>query len=472
VARTTTAGRSTATGPHYRIVCDFENQSVADAALRIAEATWPIAGDLLDLPAAPLPKPLELYLYQTVEKLDFAKSERATDADQKTLALSLPERGESHIAVQPMVSESVLATVGLPSQTRGLIAYHAARLATGRASPFSSVHPNWYAAGLAQWVSLRTLRTLGLLTDETEDPLWSHAIWSLQHWKNPEGEPGSGWANVALLGTRTAESIPSASDILAHDLPDVDADRFIALAWANFETLMTPPFERTTRLLLRDVRAIGVGSLLGGEQAARQVALSRCNERAKVLFGEEALARLNGDLRARIGALTPHWTQPYRSLDTLGNDWTQIAYPPNYKYGANAIAWRLDRAPSANLTISGQATILANATLQLNVLLRVDDDDFVQVAFVARQGIYLYEWRSKAWTKLKSTNAPDIAVGQPFSFEVSHRDGWLTVMVNGKARLARKLDRPLDGRWGLGAYTGTAGIWSGIKVTAAGADRI
>jgi hypothetical protein len=464
---------SIAAGDHYRIICDFENDAVARAALQIAEAAWPFAADLLELPMAPLARPLDIHLYRTIEDYEFAEGDLSPDSDPHALVFSLPLRHESHIVVQPVVSGAVLATIGLTSMTRGLIAFHAVRLAIALASPYFPLHPAWYVAGIEQWASLRALKRIGLMGDETQEPLWSTDMLALQRWHPGEAPatptPNGGITNVAYRTPKVPAAMPTTSDIFLEDLPDAGQGRFLGLAWVNFETLMSPPYAQTTRALLREVRATGTGYLPGREADAARLVRARVAARAAALYGPTRLAELDRDLRQRVAGLKPQWEEMARSLDTVGRDWRQIAFGQTWVDGRNAMAWHVEPAPSPAFTISGRATILGNPGRQLNVLLRFDDDDFLQVSFVANKGVRLwkFERRKNAWADLGFAPSRAFPVGQSFMFVVSHRSGVVTVSVNEEVMTTLKLDRPINGRWGLGAYQGSAGIWSDIVVAAA-----
>jgi hypothetical protein len=52
-------------------------------------------------------------------------------------------------------------------------------------------------------------------------------------------------------------------------------------------------------------------------------------------FDPSDFETLDGAFAAYVRSLSPKWNEVYRSLETAGDDWTQIAFPD-----VNAIAWR------------------------------------------------------------------------------------------------------------------------------------
>ena len=104
----------------------------------------------------------------------------------------------------------------------------------------------------------------------------------------------------------------------------------------------------------------------------------------------------------------PKWRETYRSLETKGKTWTQIAFAEK-----NAIAWRTRRIGRSTYRITGSVEILPNDRRQMNLLLGKDGGGFISVAFVAGYGInvFRYDSRKGHWTELAKAKVPSIGVG-------------------------------------------------------------
>lgn len=64
---------------------------------------------------------------------------------------------------------------------------------------------------------------------------------------------------------------------------------------------------------------------------------------------------------------------------------------------------------------------------------------------------------------------PGIEVGKPFAFRVAHAGEVVTVELGGRVVARLPLDKPANGRWGLGVLEGTAAVWSNLRVGRLGA---
>ena len=460
-------GTAIAQGEHYRIVCHFLNRAVADTALTISETAWSIAADLLGLPAMSRAQLLEIHLYRTMEDFDFARAAVGSPAgDPDVPMLSQAEQLRAHITVQPILSQAALGLIGLPSMAKQGIAYHAVRLATAAASANFRFLPSWYTAGLAQWAGVRTAQRLGFMRDPADDPIWSTYMLDLQRWQGvrrwtPSGDVQRVVYAEAALRADDYRPMPLASSVLVADLPDVFQARYYGLAWAMFEVLMSPRHAAATRELLSAMRALDPGG--GGR--ARVLAASAA--RAKATYGNE-LPVIDREMEEWIAALAPRWDEPYRSLDTSGPEWRQIAFPHLWRNGSNAIAWRQDRVTADEFTVSGKLRVFPNAAHQMNVLLGLADESFVQIGFVANQGVWVYRYDASksTWTEVGHSLTPAFQVGAVLRFTISHHDRVTTVEADGQPVINFELDQTFDGRWGLGVYQGTAGAWSDVSARA------
>jgi hypothetical protein len=159
---------STAEGRHCRVVCHFEGDAHASAALELAERSWNEVVELLGAGTTSARPELHLYL----EIADYERAEAALTKGRfrRNLAFSSSDALASHICVQPQGTRAVLDAFGLPAQTEHLIAHEAAHLAVYATLPNHRDHPLWLAEGLAEWVAVRNLTAAKLLGETLDDP--------------------------------------------------------------------------------------------------------------------------------------------------------------------------------------------------------------------------------------------------------------------------------------------------------------
>ena len=490
-------GLATATGPTFRVVCHFPDARVARTALQLAEAAARVTEEVWGPPATRPPAPLELHLYRTMQDFDRAAEVLTHRTNHDNLNFFVGERLQSHVLVQPLLSEEALAALGLPLLTKSLIAFQAAQLLRAVRSPGWSLQPAWYAAGLGKWVALRTLRSAGAMADPMTDPLWSSNIHDLQQLQRrlPAPSPDNTvesvayWteAAVALRGPAPRNThLPLPSEILTRDLSgSLTQNEFFGLAWLMFETMMTPHFAGTTRALVAELQALpspdgplspASAAVIARGGGLKRVVAGRLAERSTSLFGPDELQLMDDAFQHALTALTPHWSEETRSLDAQGRDWVQIAFPQSLRASQRATAWSLDRIPAASFAISGRALMLPNFGRQANVFLELDDAQFLQVSFTADDGVWFWLYdRSRgagraggSFIDRRHIPVPGISVGAPFAFRVAHAGEIVTVELGGRLVARLPLDKPANGRWGLGVQEGTAVIWSDVSAAPLG----
>jgi len=481
-------GLATASGPTFRVVCHFPDPRVARTALQLAEMAENIAAEVWGQAAAPPPghtAPLELHLYRTTQDFDRAAEALTHRTNHDNLNFFLGERLQSHILVQPLLSDEALGALGLPLLTKSIIAFQAAQLLRAARAPGWALQPAWYAAGLGKWVALRTLRAAGAMGDPMADPLWSSNIYDLQQLQRrlPAPSPDNTiegvayWTDVATPG-RTAPRnthLPLPSEVLARDLSGaLTQNEFFGLAWLMFETLMTPHFAGSTRALVSELQSLpspddptspATAAAIARGGGLKRLVAGRVAERAASLFGPGQLQLMDAAFQRALTALAPHWSEETRSLDTQGRDWVQIAFPQSLRASRRAAAWSLDRIPGASFAISGRALMVPNFGRQMNVFLELDDAQFLQVSFTADDGVWfwLFDRGRGAWIDRRHLPVPGIAVGTPFTFRVAHAGEIVTVEVAGRLVARLPLDKAANGRWGLGVQEGTAAVWSDVR---------
>ena len=70
-------------------------------------------------------------------------------------------------------------------------------------------------------------------------------------------------------------------------------------------------------------------------------------------IGRDELKKIDGAFEKYVRALKPQWDEVYRSLETSGPTWTQIAFPDT-----NAIAWRtqaVKKEPEITVSLNGRS---------------------------------------------------------------------------------------------------------------------
>jgi len=516
-------GLATATGPTFRVVCHFPDARVARTALQLAETAAHVADEVWGTAVPGRAAPLELHLYRTMQDFDRAAEVLTHRTNHDNLNFFVGERLQSHVLVQPLLSEEAMGALGLPLLTKSLIAFQAAQLLRAARAPGWSLQPAWYAAGLGKWVALRTLRAAGAMADPMTDPLWSSNIHDLQQLQRrlPAPAPDNTiesvayWTDAATPFLARAAPrnthLPLPSEVLARDLSgSLTQNEFFGLAWLMFETLMTPPFASTTRALVAELQALPApdGPLSAASAAAiarggglKRVVASRLAERAMALFGPDQLSLMDAAFERALAAQRPRWSEETRSLDAQGRDWVQIAFPQSLRASRRAAAWSLDRIPGASFAISGRALMLPNFGRQMNVFLELDGDQFLQVSFTADDGVWFWLFdRARgssrdggagrdggsgrdggaggdggsgrdggSWIDRRHLPVPGIAIGTPFAFRIVHAGEIVTVELGGRLVARLPLDKPANGRWGLGVQEGTAAIWSDVRATPLGA---
>ena len=493
-------GLATATGTTFRIVCHFPDARVARVALQLAETAERVSADVWGATAPrPPAHPLEIHLYRTVQDFDRAAEVLTQRTNHDNLNFFVGERLQSHVLVQPLLSEESLGVLGLPLLTKSLVAFQAAQLLRAARTSGWTLQPAWFAAGLGKWVALRTLRAVGAVTDPMADPLWSSNIHDLQQLRRRLPTPASDdtieavayWTDVAAPAASGRPAprnthLPLPSEILARDLSgSLTQNEFFGAAWLTFETLMSPPFVATTRALASELQALpspdgpmapALTAAIARGGGLKRVVAGRLAERALALFGPQQLPLMDDAFERALTALVPRWSEETRSLDAQGRDWVQIAFPQSLRASRSAAAWSLERITAPAFAISGRALILPNFGHQMNLFLELDDAQFLQVSFTANDGVWFWlfdrsrgggsgrDGGSGGWIDRRHLPVSGIAVGKPFAFRVAHAGEIVTVELDGRLVARLPLDKPANGRWGLGVQEGTAAVWSDVRV--------
>ncbi len=173
------------------------------------------------------------------------------------------------------------------------------------------------------------------------------------------------------------------------------------------------------------------------------------------------LARIEVKFLRYLKMVKPDWEQLYRSLEASGDEWVQSAFPDT-----NAMAWRTEAPRRGKYEISGSLELVPGKGNQLNLLLdrRTEglDRGLVSIAFVAGYGVTVFEYlpETKGWVKLTSHEVAGFVSGESIEFEVKVSGNKLSLSMAGAPVFTLKISgRELEGPWGLGAQSGTTGVW-------------
>lgn len=419
---------STRTGKHFRVICHFENDSIAREALKTAEMAWPVATKLLALADGAPEKPAEIHLFRTLKDYEKADSELTGGAFRRNLAFSHWATRASYILLQPDCSDDTLKSVGLPALTRRLIAHEATHLVRCAIMPNYRSHPSWLADGAATWVEQQVMTDGRWSPGAEDDPHMSTMI--LQ--------------TVALL---EKSDLPSVADILRDRIDDVHWQTRYAIRWLLFRFLISSVDPATFHSIMSEARRLG-----GGSQYSQ-----RLNAFIEKALGPAEMKTIDGRFKAYLRGLTPHWEEVYRSLDTAGGRWTQIAFTD-----MNAIAWRTEPVEKEAYTLEGRLKIFPGRNRQLNLLLGRNPKGFVSVAFTAGADVTIFHYHAKEnrWERLGSAKSNVLKLDRWIRFRAEVGGDQLRVTLGTRRTLTVSLNgRSMRGPWGLGAQSGSAGMW-------------
>jgi hypothetical protein len=428
------------TGPHFRVLCHFDDEKAADAALETAEAIWPLASELYGLSAAPLDPPLDVHLYRRAA--DYLAAEREIGLGQfdKNLAFSSYETRSAYVAVQPDLTDEALAEAGITAQTRHLLAHEAAHLVRWRAAPAFRSHPDWLSDGAAIWIEEETLASRGWSAGGGEDPYVASDMIRAQR---------------LLAGGH----LPSAAGVLRDETKDMDMYDRYAIRKLLFRRLVTRNDAPAFRAAL-----LAAWKLEDGPDFAK-----RFQETVLAPYAAEGLAGLDLDFEQFVRSQTPAWDEVFRSLATAGDAWLQAAFADR-----NAVAWRTSPVGSDAYEVRGQVEILPGSgrSQQMNLLLCRAADGFVSVSFVAGYGadVFRFHAADDRWERIAVAPTKAVQLWRRVPVRVTVDGSKLTLRIDGTdVATADVQGHPMSGPWGLGVQAGAAGVWRGIRVEKAAA---
>ena len=426
------AGHSTRTGKFFRVICHFESEVLATEALRTAEMVWPEATNLLCIDLGAPAEPREIHLYRTVTDYRKVDMELTGGKFGENLAFSHWDTQTTHIALQPECSDETLVKIALPVQTRRLIAHEAAHLVRYAALLNFRSHPHWFADGVATWV---------------EEKVMTDGGWSA----GPERDPHLSTMIVRAATLLESGDMPTVHRILEDDLEDVPWRARYALRWLVFRFLNESMDQESFRAVMGEARRLG-----GGPNYGRRLKTFILGS-----LGKELAKSFDRRFAKYVMALEHRWEEIYRSLETAGDEWTQVAFPTK-----NAIAWRTDPVGRSTYALEGKLKILSNNKQQMNVLLGRNADGFVSVA-LSTGGVTVFNYlqEENRWDRLGYRDAKALRGERWALFRVKIEDDRLSVSLNSETVLSVSLNgRAMQGSWGLGAQAGSAGTWGDVRL--------
>jgi len=436
-ASTSTPPVSVVKGTHFSITAHFDDPKIAAEALAAAESVWAPTVEMFGAPAIGAEQPLVVHLYRTAADYERVEEELTGGAFKRNLAFTSHKTGEAHVALQPELSDEILAKTGLPHLTREQIAHEAVHVIVGRAWPNHETLPAWLKEGSATWISQEAMQKTQRVRDAMHDPYT---------------------AQDAVRVKRLAEEgdLPSLVLVLEEKVGDLDfLDRYAVWHHA-FRWLRDGKRAEVLERILAEARRMGGGA--DHAAAVGRLALAALSEGTDV-------AALDGELAAYVRALEPRWDEVYRSLSTSGDTWLQAAFPKT-----NAICWQTADVGADRYEVSGEVEVFAGKKQQLNLLLARTPNGFVQVAMTAGSGVVVFEYDNRRsgdeqWKRLGGNDVPALVAGKWIPFRARVAKSKLTIDIAGKQVCEVDVgDHPMRGAWGLGALAGSAGAWRKVKL--------
>lgn len=421
------------TGKLAKVICHFESEPCADAALAVAESAVLGTLDLLGSKATDLKKPVEIHLYRNSAAYREAEAGLTGGKFATNNAFSSHAEQTAHVALVPDCDDAILARLGPSRVALRQVAHEATHLTVFALVPSFADHPDWLAEGIATHVEEQALAANGRTAGLTEEPFSSTRM-----------------VRARKLGT--AGTLPDPAAIFAGEADALGTGDRYSVHWLFFRFLLDSPNTARTGQLLKTALSQGGGSTYA----------KRLSERATRLWGRNGLTALGRQFAKYLNDLKPEWEEVYRSLEVEGEVWTQRAYD-----SSNAIAWRTEAALKPAFTIQGNAEILASPNPQMNLLLGRSDAGFVTVAFRRGFGVTVlgYDAKRSAWVNLANTEHGQVSRGGPFDFEVRVEGATVKILIDGQTSLSADLGkRDLTGPWGVGAQAGGAGVWRGVRL--------
>lgn len=434
------ANDSVVSGRHFRVNCDFEDQSVATEAIETAESVWQIVENSWGLERDVAKKPLTIYLYQTLKAYEAAEAKRTGGRFRENLSFSLHRDKSAHLLVQPVCSKETLSLVGLPGLTRVLIAHEAAHLATYSMVSNHASHPEWLTEGFATFVATESLLKKG----------WIQTV---------EDDPYSSTMMARAIRLINDNRLPPLQDLITGRSKGLQLQDRYALYWQFFRFMRQPERKPEMDAIFKLAQSVKAGTEFKAKFA--QCVVER-------LGGADAVQRLDGEFRHFILRSRPKWEERYRSTTCLKDKWIQIAFPIK-----TAMLMATQRIDSPAFRIEGSLEMIENLTLnnESHVYFGQGHRGTVTV-MVSQEGEVRINRNLPAENRTEtigSAKLDGIRLGSQTSFKVEVSDREIEVFLGGKLQVkAGLIDHDGTGNWGLGTAAGGSTIWRNVKMTEKG----
>jgi hypothetical protein len=375
---------------------------------------------------------IELHMqYKDYERVD---RELNAGAFRRNWSFANYAVNQGHVALQPPLEFSVLREVGLPLQTKIMVAEVAVYLCTNRAFNNSASHPDWFRQGISGHLGSMALRELGIMGDIEMEPWTSEEINTIRR----------------LFEDKPDYDVMS---ILNGDEEDISSGRLGSVRGAFVGWLMDiGAFEE----MINEARRLGGGDSY--EDRLKQATL-------------DAIVRAGIDspeltFRTWIDAFEPEWNETYRSLTTQGDVWLHTAWDSN-----NAYCWNRQELGDGDWEMTGSVKIYKRDSAQLNILLGRTDEGFISVSLGPSFGVTVFNRKyaqgdqKGRWIRLKNQELRSLEMGEWVDFKISKRRSRLIIKINRERPVMIDVTGiNLDGNWGLGCQSKSAGEWRDVEV--------
>lgn len=412
-------------GP-FRIHVHVDQPEVADRVREIGEQTWKVASTLY---GAKLPeKKLDVHLYRTLEGYQAADQDLTGGKFKKNQAFAHFDTISAHVALQPPITDELLATVGLPKQSARLLAHEMSHLVRFSWMPNTfRDHPYWLIDGIACLVDQRVLVATGYMSDWKQDPNFGSYAWN----------------GKRLL---SENKLPTAMKLLSNESLDVSFYDRYSVRWI-FIDMLTSKHGDKFATFLKDVRRLGGGS--GYADRTEKLLLEHLE------IDSETLDR---QFVEHVEQLKPQWCEEGRSLETGGAKWHQLAFPDS-----TAATWR-QKPLNESFRVSTTVTIHDAGRKQLNIRIG-QRDAFTQFSVTAGFGLNVFEFNKK-WEMKLAKEIADIEVGEPLaiSLEYDHEKEEAVLKLDGEIVFQDKVAFVADRQIALGSQLGSAVTWQDFEV--------
>lgn len=429
-----TAETESPTWQKCQVVCHPANPKIKKDSEATVEVAWKFAEKMLGEVPTSQDEPAALHLYELIDDYEKAEAKLTGGQFKKNLAFANVETKSGHVVIQPVCPRETLTKIGLPAMTRRLIAHETFHLVGYSLTPRYLELPRWIVDGAASYVDCKVLAENGWSAGSEKDPFTSRNAYSAAQLLN-DGK------------------LPKVRDIMHSELDALPPSTRYGLRWLLFRFLEEGPRPGSGGKLIR--------KMMRKLKESSDSSSSKPADRFTKL--EDEFSGLDKDFAKFIRSLKPEWDEDFRSLDTSGKQWRQIAFPEK-----NAVAWRVAPVGQDQYEISGHVRILPGTTQQMNLYLGRSDEGFVSVAFVAGYGVTVFRFRTgkDEWENLATAKVNGIESGKDISFRVRVSVDEVKISIGKKSVLTAAVgDFSMRGPWGLGAQAGSAGTWTKIRCT-------